>query len=76
VYLFAHVLPEITSPTCTTFTVPPQLSEAVTEATFGAGTDEEQATVTGAGQVTVGKVKSLTVIIWLHLVVPALLLAV
>ena len=75
-YLFAHVLPEITSPTCITLTVPPQLSDAVTEAIFGAGTDEEQATVTGAGHVTIGNVKSLTVIIWLHLVVPALLLAV
>jgi hypothetical protein len=46
--------------------VPAQLSVAVTNAMFGAGTAAAQLTVTGAGQVTTGGVWSFTVIIWVH----------
>ena len=46
-----------------TSTAPPQLSEAVTEAMFGAGTSEKHWTVTGPGQVIDGGVVSLTVIV-------------
>ena len=47
-------------------TVPAQLSVAVTEAIFAAGTAAAQLTVTGAGQVITGGVWSFTVIICVH----------
>ena len=48
---------EITSLTCVTVTVPPQLSlTPVTDAMFGEGTWLAQLTVTAAGQVNVGGV--------------------
>ena len=46
-----------------TVTAPPQLSVAVTEAMFGAGTSEKHCTLNAPGQVSVGGVVSLTVIV-------------
>ena len=54
---------EAESPTCVTVTAPPQLSDAVTEPMFGAGTSEKHWTPTAAGQVIDGGVVSLTVIV-------------
>ena len=41
---------------------PEQLSVALTLEVFGAGTEKEHVTVTGAGQVMLGAVRSFTVI--------------
>ena len=51
----------ITSPTCVTVTVPPQLSAVATVAVLTGGTSLAQETVMLAGQVIVGAVTSLTV---------------
>ena len=47
-------------------TAPAQLSVAVTNAVFGAGTAEAQLTVNAAGQVITGGVTSFTVIVCVH----------
>src|SRR5512138_1047634 len=47
----------------------PQLSVAVTSIISGEGTSVTQATVTAAGQVICGSMLSLTVMIWVHVVV-------
>jgi hypothetical protein len=54
------------SPTWTTVTVPPQLSDAVTEAMLGAGTAEKHWTATAPGQVIDGGVVSTNVMCWTH----------
>ena len=51
------------SPTWVIVTVPAQLSDAVTEPVFGAGTLLAQETVMGAGHVMVGGVLSKTTMI-------------
>ena len=57
----------MTSPTCITVTVPPQLSlTPVTDVIFAAGTDDAQDTVIGAGQVNDGGVWSFTTMICVH----------
>ena len=66
VYLFAQVCAEMTSPKKVTITVPEQLSEEVTKLLLAAGTSELQLTVIALGQVILGGVISLTVIIWVQ----------
>ena len=62
VYLFGQVWLVITSLICVIVTTPAQLSVAITEAVFTAGTAAAQLTVILAGQVVmVGAVTSLTV---------------
>ena len=57
-----------TSPMKVTVTAPPQPSEAVTEAMFGAGTREKHCTLNAPAQVSVGAVVSLTVIVCVQVV--------
>ena len=57
-----HVMLVITSLTSVTATVPPQLSDVITEAGFTGGTCAAHCTVTFGGQVIVGGVLSKTVI--------------
>jgi hypothetical protein len=61
-------LPAHTSLTQVTTGVP-QLSEAITNVMSGAGTSVTQATVTFAGQVIAGAMLSLTVMVWVQVVV-------
>jgi hypothetical protein len=63
VYLLAQLLFVVTSPTKLMLTVPVQLSVAVTASGFTPGTFDAQTTVTFAGQVITGGVKSRTVIV-------------
>jgi hypothetical protein len=65
-YLFAQVWLLITSLMKVMVTAPAQLSVAVTNAVFGAGTAEAQLTVNAAGQVITGGVTSFTVIVCVH----------
>ena len=65
---FAQLLELIESPTKVTLTAPPQPSLAVTLPVSGAGTALAQLTVTAAGQVILGAVVSLTVIVWVQVV--------
>ena len=50
-------------------TAPPQLSPAVTEAVFEAGTREAQVTVAAAGHESVGAMLSKTTIVCVHVFV-------
>jgi hypothetical protein len=68
VYLFTQVPAVTTSSTKVTVTLP-QVSLAVTLAMSGAGTALAHLTVTLAGQVMLGGVGSVTVIVWLQLAV-------
>src|SRR5436309_1080361 len=61
-----QLLALITSLTQLTVTVPAQLSLAVTRLVLGAGTSRAHGTFTGAGQVMIGGVVSLTVIVWVQ----------
>ncbi len=47
----------------------PQLSVAVTDAAFGAGTSAAHCTATAPGHVICGGVVSFTVIVWVHVAV-------
>ena len=60
---------EVTSLTKLMLTLPVQLSVAVTDAVFCAGTEPAQVTVTGAGTVICGATLSLTVITWVQIAV-------
>lgn len=66
VKLLAHPWPVITSPTCVTVTVPPQLSAVVTVPVLTGGTWLAQETEIFGGQVMLGGVTSLTVITWVQ----------
>src|SRR5678816_2350799 len=63
VYLFVQVCPLITSPTCSTVTVPPQLSLFVGAVISTAGTSPTHATVVLAGACMYGATLSFTVIV-------------
>jgi hypothetical protein len=69
VNLFAQTVPEVTSLTKLTVTMPLQLSVVVTDPMLTAGIDAVHGTVTVAGQVMVGATLSFTVIICEHVAV-------
>jgi hypothetical protein len=68
-YLFGQLVSSVASLTCVTVTVPLQLSLAVTNAVFGAGTFAAHVTVIAEGHVSVGATLSLTVIVCVHVAV-------
>jgi hypothetical protein len=63
---FMHVWLDMTSPTCVTVVVPPQLSVEVTLSGFGVGTRFAHWTVTFTGHVIDGAVLSNMVIVCVH----------
>ena len=69
VYLFAQEMFVVASPTTLIVTAPPQLSPAVTDAVFAAGTSDAQVTVVAIGHVSVGATLSNTVIVCVHVFV-------
>jgi hypothetical protein len=62
----AQLLELIESPCQVTITAPPQLSLVITLVIFGVGTWLAQLTVTFGGQVMLGGLVSLTVMVWMH----------